>query len=431
MFAKPYDAYVFFLCFIVFVALTAMFGYLLAEIVKLTVKLIRGGLLDEKIIRDYFKPKKPKWIRVTGKVCSITLCCILLCGLIFSTFLQVSENYFPDAPSLKVVASSSMQKKHKRNTYLVENNLNDQFNMFDLIVTHPVPDEFDLELYDIVVYEYDDIHVVHRIVRIEEPNSKHPDHRLFITQGDAVSSADREPVTYEQIKAIYRGERVQFIGSFVFFLRSPAGWLCVLLVLFTIIATPIVEKKILKAILERLRLLGYFNAHVEVVETNKEISVPIIEDEVIYIQRDPITFDFGDPGKASHSNGSLENHYEKTIDNCTLNIVDGLRLFVNARDSKGKACLKLGVEQMIGSCAIIIPDDVKYIVLNVAKYKNNISKLYVNEEMHSLVNSSAKGKYDRIIVDTRINKRIVLKTETNCSRIMMSSIEFHFNEDGK
>lgn len=257
MFAKPYDVYVFFLCLVVFTALTAMFTYLIHEIIKLTVKVIRSGMHDDVIIKNHCKPEKAAWMKITSKIISVVLCVVLVASLAFSMWLHLSEDTYSEYSSLKVVASSSMAKKHKRNTYLFENNLNTQLNMFDLIVTHPVPDEFELELYDIIVYEYDDIHIVHRIVAIEEPNAQHPDHRLFTTQGDAVSNPDREEVTYDQIKAIYRGERVEFVGSFVFFMRSPAGWLCVLLVLFAIIATPIVEKKLRKEITLRLHDLGY------------------------------------------------------------------------------------------------------------------------------------------------------------------------------
>ena len=39
-----------------------------------------------------------------------------------------------------------------KNKYLVENKLNDQINMFDLILCRHLPAEEDLELYDIVVY---------------------------------------------------------------------------------------------------------------------------------------------------------------------------------------------------------------------------------------------------------------------------------------
>ena len=246
------NVYVFFLCLVVFTALTALFTYLISEIVKLTVRVISNGLEDEKIVADYNKPVKSATKKAFSSIVSLILCGFLMVSFGFSLWLHFSEDVFTNVSTLKVVASSSMEEKHKRNTYLFENNLDNQFNTFDLIVTHPVPDEFELELYDIVIYEYEDMHIIHRIVEIEEPNNRHPGHRLFTLQGDAISSPDRDPVTYEQIKAIYKDQRVPFVGSFVFFMKSPAGWLCILLVIFAIVATPIVEKKIRKETMLRL-----------------------------------------------------------------------------------------------------------------------------------------------------------------------------------
>ena len=275
---KPYDIYVFFLCLIVFTALTALLSYLIYEIVKLTVKVIKNGLEDARIISDYETPVKVAGNKTFSMIVSIILFTILIFSFIFSIWLHVSEDVFTNSMNLKVVASSSMSEKHKRNTYLFENNLDNQFDTFDLIVTHPVPDEFDLKLYDIVVYEYEDTHIIHRIVKIEEPNNKHPGHRLFVLQGDAIGSPDRDPVTYEQIKAIYQGERVRFVGSFVFFMKSPAGWLCILLVLFAIIVTPIVEKRLHKEIVYRLQALGIITSEdAEVMIANKTMKFNLRE----------------------------------------------------------------------------------------------------------------------------------------------------------
>ena len=127
-----------------------------------------------------------------------------------------------------------------------------------MIFTYKLPAEEDLELYDIVVYEVDDILVIHRIVGIEEPNNSHKE-RYFLLQGDAIERPDRFPVYYSQMKAIYRGERIPFIGSFVTFMQSPAGWLCVILLVFTMIALPVVEKKLQKAIDARYAIIKPFS----------------------------------------------------------------------------------------------------------------------------------------------------------------------------
>ena len=48
------------------------------------------------------------------------------------------------------------------------------------------------------------------------------------------------------MKAIYRGYRIPFIGSFVLFMQSPAGWLCMLLIVGAMIASPILDNRLQK-----------------------------------------------------------------------------------------------------------------------------------------------------------------------------------------
>ena len=113
-----------------------------------------------------------------------------------------------DIPRMQVVCSESMSEKHSKNTYLRKNNLNDQFDMFDVIITYELPKESELKKYDIVVYEIDGTLVVHRIVNIEEPNEKHPNERHFLLQGDNVESPDKFPVKYSQMRGIYKGDKI-------------------------------------------------------------------------------------------------------------------------------------------------------------------------------------------------------------------------------
>lgn len=255
-----YEKYTFFLCLIVFVALTALFTALMTYVVRLTVRLIRHGAEDEKILKEYDRNQKKAqrsgvadWI---ARVFTGIICLALFSVFAFSVVLRVNEDRFASQyGSLKVVKSGSMAYQHEKNGYLVENGIQDRLQMMDLIVAEPLPGEFDLALYDIVVYEQDGKMIIHRIVGIEEPNEKHPNERYFKLQGDAVETADRYPVRYSQMRAIYRGERVPFVGSFVSFMQSPAGWLCILLVVFAIIATPLVEKKITVEKEKRLALM--------------------------------------------------------------------------------------------------------------------------------------------------------------------------------
>lgn len=249
-----YEIYIFFLCLVVFIALTTLFTIFTVWIVRLLVRIIRAGLEDEKIRKEYAKRqrlgKKVKNSEIFDRIISGLFGVLFLAVFIFSVGMTLTEEKMVgDIPVVRVVQSGSMSKKYEKNKYLFENDLNDQIQTFDLIVTKKLPDEKDLELYDIVVYEVDDILVVHRIIKIEEANATHPDCRWFTLQGDNVQFPDKTPVLYSQMRAIYEGDRIPYIGSFFAFMQSPAGYLCILLLIFGAIAIPLVEK-----ILERERM---------------------------------------------------------------------------------------------------------------------------------------------------------------------------------
>lgn len=257
-----YEIYVFFLCLIVFIMLTALSVVCLCVITRLSLRLIRSGVDDARILKEHRKKQdkkvKSKYMKFADYAISGMVCLLFLVMLIGSLAIRCTENMCCGAlPTYRVVKTGSMAKIHEKNTYIRENNLNDQIQIFDLIRTEKLPDEMDLELYDIVVYEVDGVMVVHRIIEIEEPNEQHPNCRHFRLQGDAVELPDRFPVVYEQMRAIYSGEKTPFIGSFILFMQSPAGWLCTLLILASIIATPILEKKLQTAKDERIKV--YFS----------------------------------------------------------------------------------------------------------------------------------------------------------------------------
>ena len=55
------------------------------------------------------------------------------------------------------------------------------------------------------------------------------------------------------MRSIYRNERMANVGSFVFFMQSPAGILCVLLIVAVLIIMPIIDNMFVKLELERVR----------------------------------------------------------------------------------------------------------------------------------------------------------------------------------
>lgn len=318
---SDYQIYVFLLCFVVFILLASLSVFCTFTITRLTIKLINSGVEDEKILKEYNKQKnkEKKKYRIFIKIFDYAfvgiVSLVLLFTLISALSVRSSDNSIVgDSPVYRVVNTGSMAEKNAENEYLTENALNDQIQTFDLIKTEKLPDEMDLKLYDIVVYETDGMLVVHRIVEIEEPNAAHPDCRHFRLQGDAVSSPDRFPVLYEQMRAIYKGDRIPFIGSFILFMQSPAGWLCVLFALFTFIAMPLIDSKVKKA--KEKRILLYISKdNEEVTEIKEEKSETTCE---IAASRTTV---YASTLKIDSVNvGELNNHYNEneTVDIISL-----------------------------------------------------------------------------------------------------------------
>ena len=230
-------------------------------LIKSELRLTLAGLNDEKIKTEYEKNKDKKKSVVGAVFDKILL--VFCCAALFISFgmsMSLSactsgEKVKEGMPAVNVVRSGSMSYISPNHKYLKQGEVTDQLDKFDVVFISAPPAEMDLEVNDIVVYEFNGDFIIHRIVAIEEPSASHPDQRYFLLHGDANDISDRFPVTYDQIKGIYNGTRIPFIGSFILFMQSPAGWLCILLVIFSMIVTPIAEKKISKVRQERLDII--------------------------------------------------------------------------------------------------------------------------------------------------------------------------------
>ena len=222
---------------------------LIIYIGKQKITIIKNGILDGEITEslnkriDNKENKKRRIFDIAERVMSIVLCaflCILFVLVGISSC--IGDTNVKSLPAIKVVASTSMSSKYENNKYLFENDLNDQLQLFDVVILRELPDEEDLQLYDIVVYEHvSGALLIHRIVGIEEPNDSHPDERHFLLQGDAVHYTDTFPVRYSQMKSIYKGERIPNVGSFVYFMQSPTGIICLILIVVSMILMPIAD----------------------------------------------------------------------------------------------------------------------------------------------------------------------------------------------
>ena len=242
-----YEVYTFLICLFVGLLLGVVLLLMLSNIYKSTKKIISLGGQDEQIIKEKKIGNKKR--SVFGLILEYgfsglmaVLCFNFLIFAFVSTPMDINQPVSNQVA--QVVKSSSMSYKNEANEYLFEHNLNDQFDTFDLVFVTKLPKESELKLYDIVVYESNDKLVIHRIIDIEEPNEFHPKCRYFKTQGDANDTHDKFPVLYSQMRGIYTGEHIPFVGSFILFIQSYPGYLCIGLIIGASIFIPIFEKRL-------------------------------------------------------------------------------------------------------------------------------------------------------------------------------------------
>lgn len=137
-----------------------------------------------------------------------------------------------------------------------------------------------------------------------------------------------------------------------------------------------------------------------------------------------IVFNLGANGTASHNDGSSKTSYSETVDGYTLSITNVSGFYTGARDAKGNSCIKLGAKSSAGSFNFTVPDDVTSVVIAVAKYKTNATKIKVNNTSYTISNASNNGTYDEITVDTSSTKTVSFTTVSGGYRAMVNTITF-------
>ena len=136
-------------------------------------------------------------------------------------------------------------------------------------------------------------------------------------------------------------------------------------------------------------------------------------------------FDLGADGTASHNDGSeIAAGKTYTASGYTLKMDSVTKVYGGARDAKGNSCLKLGTSKVTGSLTFTVPEDVTEVVIYVAKYKSNTTKINVNGTAYTLTKNSNDGVYDVITIDTSVTKTVTFATVSGGVRCMINTIEF-------
>ena len=154
---------------------------------------------------------------------------------------------------------------------------------------------------------------------------------------------------------------------------------------------------------------------------------PVIETPEINGQK-VATFDFGANGDASHVDGTTVTAATDFTDGnytLTINAVADNKVYSGAFDATGNSCLKIGTSSVVGSFSFTVADDVKQVIIYVAKYKAKTSKINVNGDEYTLNQSSNDGQYEAIVVDTSSNKTVEFTTLEGATRVMINTIEFY------
>lgn len=136
-----------------------------------------------------------------------------------------------------------------------------------------------------------------------------------------------------------------------------------------------------------------------------------------------IVFNLGANGSATHADGTSKTTYSETVSGYTLNITNGTQFYTGARDAKGNSCLKLGSSKNAGSFKFTVPDDVTSVIIEIAKYKTNATKMNINGTTYTLTKNSNDGAYDLITVDTTSTKTVSVAVSSG-PRAMINTITF-------
>ena len=92
----------------------------------------------------------------------------------------------------------------------------------------------------------------------------------------------------------------------------------------------------------------------------------------------------------------------------------------------GNSCMKMGTSSAVGSFTVTVPDNVTEVVIYVAQYKANTTKISVNGgAAQTITTASNNGAYTAITIDTSVNKTFTFATVSGGVRCMIDTIVFN------
>ena len=137
-------------------------------------------------------------------------------------------------------------------------------------------------------------------------------------------------------------------------------------------------------------------------------------------------FTFGANGSPAHVDG---NDYGTSksfpAGEYKLELNGMSKVFGPAYDAKGNSCIKLGTSKVVGSLKFTVPENVTEVIIYIAQYKSDTTKITVNGASYNISTASDAGLYTAITIDTSINKTVTLSTVSGGVRCMINTIVFN------
>lgn len=210
---------------IILISLCVLFTLVFRYFYLQNVKSLQEGELDKKLIEDEIKrerkKKSYKVFRIVNTALSYSLVAILTVSVAFGIIAKFNNGLEFGNYGNVAISSGSMSKKNENNSYLFENNLNNQIQTYDLITIKKIEKKEDLKLFDIICFKADNNKkIVHRIIEITDEG--------YVTKGDANKTSDynnlyKGYLKFDRIIGKYINQKVGGIGLIVIFLQSPSG----------------------------------------------------------------------------------------------------------------------------------------------------------------------------------------------------------------
>ena len=236
-----------------------VFTILYTSFARSAVKETAAGERDIELIDKALKASDPKTMEqkkrsaIVGKVLYIAFLCVVVPLFCLALIDKIGGNQFHlGNSSLMVCASGSMSEKNASNDYLVTEDLNNQFQTYDILVLNKVNAESELKVYDVVAYKNDkNVNIIHRIIAVNEENGV----TSYTTRGDANNASDVYHPVFKDIIGKYADKKANGIGIVILFMQSYPGIITIISVIYCLSMIDRFSSKIESAQQERTKLL--------------------------------------------------------------------------------------------------------------------------------------------------------------------------------